>query len=251
MQEQDLAVLILAAGKGTRMENSLAKVLIPIAGKPTLEFVLDTAERLNPTRVIVVVGHQADRVQKIFSNRDLEFVLQKEQLGTGHAARQAEHTLTNFEGQILVLCGDMPLIKFETLESLLRRHKEVGAKCSVLTLKGNLNNDFGRIIRDANGSFLRIVEYRDASPQEKNVDEFNSGVYCFDKSLFFKALCSVSDSNIQREYYLTDALEYSVNIGCPVASLEIEDTDEIIGINTLNDLKRVEQLLKNRWLPPK
>ena len=251
MQEQDLAVLILAAGKGTRMENSLAKVLIPIAGKPTLEFVLDTAERLNPTRVIVVVGHQADRVQKIFSNRDLEFVLQKKQLGTGHAARQAEHTLTNFEGQILVLCGDMPLIKSETLESLLRRHKEVGAKCSVLTLKGKVNNDFGRIIRDANGSFLRIVEYRDASPQEKNVDEFNSGVYCFDKSLFFKALCSVSDSNIQREYYLTDALEYSVNIGCPVASLEIEDTDEIIGINTLNDLKRVEQLLKNRWLPPK
>ena len=216
MQEQDLAVLILAAGKGTRMENSLAKVLIPIAGKPTLEF-----------------------------------VLQKEQLGTGHAARQAEHTLMNFEGRILVLCGDMPLIKFKTLGSLLRRHKEVGAKCSVLTLKGNLNNDFGRIIRDANGSFLRIVEYRDASPQEKNVDEFNSGVYCFDKSLFFKALCSVSDSNIQREYYLTDALEYSVNIGCPVASLEIEDTDEIIGINTINDLKRVEQLLKNRWLPPK
>ena len=251
MQEQDLAVLILAAGKGARMRKSLAKVLIPIAGKPTLEFVLDTAERLNPTRVIVVVGHQADRVQKIFSNRDLEFVLQKKQLGTGHAARQAEHTLTNFEGQILVLCGDMPLIKSETLESLLRRHKEVGAKCSVLTLKGKVNNDFGRIIRDANGSFLRIVEYRDASPQEKNVDEFNSGVYCFDKSLFFKALCSVSDSNIQREYYLTDALEYSVNIGCPVASLEIEDTDEIIGINTLNDLKRVEQLLKNRCLPQK
>ena len=135
MQEQDLAVIILAAGKGTRMENSLAKVLIPIAGKPTLEFVLDTAERLNPTRT-VVVGHQADRVQKIFSNRDLEFVLQKEQLGTGHAARQAEQTLENFEGRILVLCGDMPLIKPKTLESLLRRHREMEAKCTVLTLKG-------------------------------------------------------------------------------------------------------------------
>ena len=194
MQEQDLTVIILAAGKGTRMKNSLAKVLIPIAGKPILEFVLDTAERLNPTRTIVVVGHQADRVQKIFSYRDLEFVLQKEQLGTGHAARQAEQTLTNFEGRILVLCGDMPLIKSETLESLLRHHKEVRAKCTVLTLKGKLNNEFGRIIRDINGSFLRIVEYRDASPQEKNVDEFNSGVYCFDKSLFFKALCSIGDS---------------------------------------------------------
>ena len=154
--------------------------------------------------------------------------------------------MTNFEGRILVLCGDMPLIKPEKFESLLRRHKEVGAKCSVLTLKGKVNNDFGRIIRDVNGSFLRIVEYREASPREKNVDEFNSGVYCFDKSLFFKALCSIGDSNIQKEYYLTDALEYSVNIGCPVASLETENTDEIIGINTPDDLKLVEQLLKNR-----
>ena len=185
MQEQDLAVIILAAGKGTRMENSLAKVLIPIAGKPTLEFVLDTAERLNPTRIVVVVGHQADRVQEIFSNRNLEFVFQKEQLGTGHAARQAEQTLANFEGRILVLCGDMPLIKPKTLGSLLRRQKEMGAKCAVLTLKSIINNDFGRIIRDANGSFVRVVEYREASPQEKNVDELNSGVYCFDKSLFF------------------------------------------------------------------
>ena len=251
MQEQDLAVIILAAGKGTRMGNSLAKVLIPIAGKPTLEFALDTAERLNPTRTVVVVGHQADRVQKIFSNRDLEFVLQKEQLGTGHAARQAEQTLTNFEGRILVLCGDMPLIKPKTLESLLRRHREMEAKCTVLTLKGKANNDFGRIIRDVDGSFLRIVEYREASAEEKNVDEFNSGVYCFDKSLFFKALCSIGDSNIQKEYYLTDALEYSVNSGCLVASLETEDADEIIGINTLDDLKRVEQLLKNRCLPQK
>ena len=120
-----------------------------------------------------------------------------------------------------------------------------------MTLKGKVNNDFGHIIRDVNGSFLMVVEYRDASPQEKNVDEFNSGVYCFDKSLFFKALCSIGDSNIQKEYYLTDALEYLVNSGCLVASLETEDTDEIIGINTLDDLKRVEQLLNNRCLPPK
>ncbi len=250
MQEQDLAVIILAAGKGTRMENSLAKVLIPIAGKPTLKFVLDTAERLNPTRTVVVVGHQADRVQKIFSNRDLEFVLQKEQLGTGHAARQAEQTLANFEGQILVLCGDMPLIKPETLESLLRRHREMEeAKCTVLTLKGKINNDFGRIIRDVDGSFLRIVEYREASAEEKNVDEFNSGVYCFDKRLFFKALYCIADNNTQKEYFLTDTLEYLVKNRYLVASLETEDADEIIGINTPHDLKRVEQLLKNGVYP--
>ncbi len=117
------------------MKNSLAKVLIPLAEKPTLEFVLDSVATLNPSRTVVVVGHQADRVQEIFSNRGLEFVLQKEQLGTGHAARQTEQKLANFEGCILVLCGDMPLIKTETLQRLLREHKKTRAKCTVLTLK--------------------------------------------------------------------------------------------------------------------
>ena len=249
MQEQDLAVIILAAGKGTRMQNSLAKVLIPIAGKPTLEFVLDTAATLNPSRILVVVGHQAELVQKIFSNRNLEFVLQKEQLGTGHAARLTEQKLTNFEGSILVLCGDMPLIKTKTLQQLLLEYRKKKAKCTVLTLKSNAKNDFGRIIRDDEGSFLKIVEHRDATYKEKEVDEFNSGVYCFDKELFFKALSSIHDNNTQKEYYLTDTLEYSVKIGYPVASVQTEDADEIIGINTPYDLQRVEQLLKNRPSP--
>ena len=124
----------------------------------------------------------------------------------------------------------------------------MGAKCTVLTLKGKANNDFGRIIRDVDGSFLRIVEYREASAEEKNVDEFNSGVYCFDKRLFFKALYCIADNNTQKEYFLTDTLEYSVKNGYLVASLETEDADEIIGINTPDDLKRVEQLLKNGCL---
>ena len=251
MQEQDLAVIILAAGKGTRMQNSLAKVLIPVAGKPSLEFVLDTAATLNPSRTLVVVGYQADRVQEIFSNRDLEFVLQKKQLGTGHAARQTEQKLTSFEGCILVLCGDMPLIKTETLQQLLREYKKKKAKCAVLTLKSNAKNDFGRIIRDEGGSFLKIVEHREGTEKEKEVDEFNSGVYCFDKNLFFKALTSIDDNNIQQEYYLTDTLQYSVKVGCPVESVQTEDADEIIGINTPYDLQRAEQLLKNRPSPSK
>ena len=251
MQEQDLAVIILAAGKGTRMQNSLAKVLIPVAGKPSLEFVLDTAATLNPSRTLVVVGYQADRVQEIFSNRDLEFVLQKKQLGTGHAARQTEQKLTSFEGCILVLCGDMPLIKTETLQQLLREYKKKKAKCIVLTLKSKARNDFGRIIRDDEGSFLKIVEHREATEKEKEVDEFNSGVYCFDKNLFFKALTSIDDNNIQQEYYLTDTLQYSVKVGCPVESVQTEDADEIIGINTPYDLQRAEQLLKNRPSPSK
>jgi UDP-N-acetylglucosamine diphosphorylase/glucosamine-1-phosphate N-acetyltransferase len=244
MQEQDLAVIILAAGKGSRMQTSLAKVLIPIAEKPILDYVLNIAEKLHPARTIVVVGHQADQVQEAFSKRDLKFVLQEEQLGTGHAAQQAEQALCDFKGTVLVLCGDMPLIKTETLERLLLKHKEVSAKCSVLTLKSMEKHDFGRIIRDVDGAILKIVEHRDASAQEKIVDEFNSGVYCFDKILFFKALFYLGDDNVQKEYYLTDTLEYAMKNGYPVASVQIEDTDEIFGINSPEDLKRAEKLLE-------
>ncbi|MFL2948522.1 MAG: NTP transferase domain-containing protein [Nitrospinales bacterium] len=244
MQEQDLAVIILAAGKGSRMQTSLAKVLIPIAEKPILEYVLDVAEKLHPTRTIVVVGHQADQVQEKFFKRDLKFVLQEEQLGTGHAAQQAEQALCDFKGTVLVLCGDMPLIKTETLDRLLLQYKEVSAKCSVLTLKSKEKHDFGRIIRDVDGTILKIVEHRDASAQEKIVDEFNSGVYCFDKELFFKVLSCLGDDNAQKEYYLTDTLEYAMKNGYPVASVQIEDTDEIFGINSPEDLKRAEKLLE-------
>jgi UDP-N-acetylglucosamine diphosphorylase/glucosamine-1-phosphate N-acetyltransferase len=243
MQEQDLAVIILAAGKGSRMQTSLAKVLIPIAEKPILEYVLDVAEKLHPARTIVVVGHQADQVQERFSKRGLEFVLQEEQMGTGHAARQTEQALNDFKGNVLVLCGDMPLIKAETLERLLLQHEAVSAKCSVLTLKSKGKHDFGRIIRHVDGAILKIVEHRDASAQEKIVDEFNSGVYCFDKELFFKALSCLGDDNVQKEYYLTDTLEYAMKNGYPVASVQIKDTDEIFGINSPEDLKRAEKLL--------
>ncbi len=249
MQKQDLAVVILAAGKGTRMQSPLPKVLIPIFGKPTLEYVLDIAEKLSPARTLLVLGFQANRIRKKISKRNLEFVLQEEQLGTGHAAYQTEKVMRNFEGNILVLCGDMPLINPETLERLLNQHTKMAAKCTVLTLKTKMNNDFGRIIRDDEGSILRIVEFRDASEKEKNVDEFNSGVYCFDKNLFFKALSSIGDNNLQKEYYLTDTIEYFVKSGYFVASLQTEDTEEIIGINSLDDLKQVERLVEKKTHP--
>ena len=249
MQEQDLAVIILAAGKGTRMQSPLPKVLIPIFGKPILEYVLDIAEKLSPARTLLVLGFQADRIRKKISKRELEFVLQEEQLGTGHAAYQTEKVLINFEGNVLVLCGDMPLIKAETLARLLHHHKKIAAKCTVLTLKTRVNNDFGRIIRDDKGLISKIVEFRDASEKEKNVDEFNSGVYCFDKNLFFKALSSVGDNNLQKEYYLTDTIEYSVKSGYRIASIQTENTEEIIGVNSPDDLKRVEDLLEKTPCP--
>lgn len=243
MRQQDLAVIILAAGKGTRMRSSLAKVLLPIAGHPLLHYVLDLSSRLNPVRTIVVVGHQADQVREAFSDREVEFVVQKEQLGTGHAAQQAKAKLENFDGLVLVLCGDMPLIRPNTLLKMVAGHKASGAKCTVLTLKSSERHDFGRIIRDEKGSILKIVELKDASEVEKKVDEFNSGVYCFDSALFFKALEYIGPDNAQKEYYLTDTIEYLVRKGYPVQATQTQDADEILGINSPDDLNRAERLL--------
>lgn len=243
MRQQDLAVIILAAGKGTRMRSSLAKVLLPVAGHPLLHYVLDLSSRLNPVRTIVVVGHQADQVREAFSDREVEFVVQKEQLGTGHAAQQAKAKLENFDGLVLVLCGDMPLIRPNTLLKMVAGHKASGAKCTVLTLKSSERHDFGRIIRDEKGSILKIVELKDASEVEKKVDEFNSGVYCFDNALFFKALEYIGPDNAQKEYYLTDTIEYLVRKGYPVQATQTQDADEILGINSPDDLNRAERLL--------
>jgi UDP-N-acetylglucosamine diphosphorylase/glucosamine-1-phosphate N-acetyltransferase len=246
MRHPNLAVIILAAGKGTRMQSSLAKVLLPLADRPLLDYVLDLSSSLNPARTVVVVGHQADQVRETFAHKKAEFVIQAEQLGTGHAAEQAEVKLENFAGQVLVLCGDMPLIRPETLLLMLAKHQTSRAKCTMLTLKSRGCYDFGRIIRDENGAIAKIVEFKDASESEKKVDEFNSGVYCFDSDLFFKALSHVSPGNTQKEYYLTDTIEYLVRNGYLVDAIQTEDADEVLGINSPEDLDRAERLLADR-----
>ena len=225
------------------MQSSLAKVLLPLAGHPLLHYVLDLSSKLNPVRTIVVVGHQADQVQEAFADRNVEFVVQHQQLGTGHAAEQARAKLENFTGLVLVLCGDMPLIRPDTLLQMVAGHRESGAKCTVLTLKSDGCHDFGRIIRDENGLILKIVEFKDASDVEKKVDEFNSGVYCFDNELFFKALEHIDSDNAQKEYYLTDTIEYLVRKRYPVQATQTHDANEILGINSPDDLNRAEQLL--------
>ena len=243
MQQKDLAVIILAAGKGTRMKSSLAKVLLPLAGHPLLHYTLDLSSKLNPVQTIVVVGHQADQVQQAFADRGVEFVLQHEQLGTGHAAKQAKEKLENFKGLVLVLCGDMPLIRPDTLLEMVAGHRASGAKCTMLTLKSDGLHDFGRIIRDEKGLILKIVEFKDASDVEKKVDEFNSGAYCFDSGLFFKALEHVDSNNAQNEYYLTDTIEYLVRKRYPVQATQTQNANEILGINSPDDLNRAERLL--------
>jgi UDP-N-acetylglucosamine diphosphorylase/glucosamine-1-phosphate N-acetyltransferase len=243
MNSKGLAVIVLAAGKGTRMKSPIAKVLHPIKNQPLLYYVLESLVPLNPDFSILVVGFQSAVVKESFSDRGLIFVEQKEQLGTGHAAQQAKLALHDFSGDVLVVCGDMPLIKSQTLVDLVTRHREKKSACTVLTLKSSEKKDFGLVIRDEQGSVSKIVECKDASEDEKKVDEFNSGVYCFDKHLFLKALDEISNNNIQKEYYLTDTIEYIVNNGFLVESLQIRDNTQLLGINTQEDLSLAEKIL--------
>jgi len=244
--QKKLAVIVLAAGQGKRMKSPLAKVLQPLAGRPLLEYVLDTLNPLHPDRLIVIVGFQAQRVREACAGRRVEFAVQEEQLGTGHAVRQAEAALRDYEGDVLVLCGDMPFVKSETIFQLLEKHRSSAAACTLLTLKTRKLNDYGRVLRDASGEVARIVEKADAGPQENSVDEFNSGVYCFNKGLLFKALGDLGCGNAQNEYYLTDTIAYLVRRSLPLASVVTEDADEIFGVNSPEDLRKAEDILASR-----
>jgi bifunctional UDP-N-acetylglucosamine pyrophosphorylase/glucosamine-1-phosphate N-acetyltransferase len=244
MPRQELAVVILAAGKGTRMLSDRAKVLHSLASRPLLIHVLDTAAILNPQRVVVVVGFQAEEVKQACADRSVEFVEQKEQLGTGHAVLQAQAVLEDYEGDVLILCGDMPLIQSSTLQALLRMHNQTEADCTLLSLKTKEKKDFGRVVRSPEGAVLRIVEVRDASEQEKTIDEYNSGVYCFNKGILFKALASVDTRNAQGEYYLTDTVGILSRNGHVVACHSTRDADELLGINSSEDLAKAEKIIQ-------
>ena len=244
MEGKELAVIILAAGKGSRMKSPLVKALHPLASRPLLAHVLESVARLDPERTIVVTGHQGDKVRAAFTGPALEFVEQKEQLGTGHAVSQAGPALGDFQGTVLVLCCDMPFLKFSTLRQLIAKHHETKAQCTLLSLKTGEEKDFGRVVRDGEGAVLRIVENCDASPAEKMIDEFNSGVYCFDKKLLFNALGATGDRNAQNEIYLTDTIQWMRKKHFHIESVQTEDSMEIFGINSAEDLKLAELRLQ-------
>ncbi len=240
------AVIILAAGKGTRMKSSLAKALQPFSGQPLLAHVLKAVNPIKPLRTIVVVGYQSEAVKSRFGGEPVEFAEQTEQLGTGHAVMQAEQALGDFSGAVLILCADMPLIKTQTLRKLLERHEQTQAQCTLLVLKTPEVRDFGRVFQDGEGNVSKIVEAKDCSPEEKTVDEYNAGVYCFDKESLFNALREVGCDNEQREYYLTDTIGYLADRQNRVQSIITRDSEEILGVNTEGDLQRAEQIfLKN------
>ena len=242
----DLHLVVLAAGKGTRMRSSIPKVLHPAAGRPLIDHILRTAESLRPTSVIVVVGHQAEQVKVALGNRPgLRFAVQDPQLGTGHALLQTEPLLEHARGTLLLLSGDVPLLRRETIDRLLQTHQTRHAAATVLTAVVDDPTGYGRVLRE-HGDIAAIVEQKDASDDEQRIAEINSGVYAFDLPPLFEALRSIGATNVQREYYLPDLVRIYRARGLPVETVKLSDRNEILGVNSRRELADVATILRSR-----
>lgn len=239
------AAIVLAAGAGTRMKSDKPKVAHEVLGKPLVNWVLDAAEEAGIERLVTVVGHKREQVIPLVEDR-AEIVVQEEQRGTAHAVLSCSDALADFEGSLLVLSGDCPLITSETMKALIDMRESNDAAVVVLTMEMPDPTGYGRIIRDADGSVARIVEQKDASPEEAAVTECNSGFYCFDAKALFEALGQVGSDNAQGEFYLTDVLEISRNAGRAVLALPAKDPNECLGINTREQLAAVEEIARAR-----
>ena len=243
MKEKKFCALILAAGKGTRMKSDLAKVLHVLNGKPLLHYSLAAAESAGAEKIVVIIGHQADKIRDDFSSRGCIFVEQKPQLGTGHAVLQAKNVLADYKGLIVILCGDVPLLKPATIKSLVDNHLAAKAVVSVLTTIPPPPHAYGRIVKDDKDNVLKIVEYKDATEDEKKIGEINTGIYCVDTKFLFFALGKVKNINQQHEYYLTDIVEIACRAWQKVKSFIASDYIEVMGINTVEELSRAEKYL--------
>ncbi len=237
--------VVLAAGQGTRMKSDLYKVLHPVCGKAMVEHVIDNINRLGANRIVSIVGHGAEKVEETLGEKS-EYVLQQEQLGTAHAVQQAEALLGRLEGTTIVVCGDTPLIRSETMRDLVEHHKASAAKATILTAIADNPLGYGRIIRAENGQVLRNVEQKDATPEEQKVNEINTGTYCFDNQALFEALKKVRNDNAQGEYYLPDVIGILQGEGAVVSAYATEDFSETLGINDRVVLAEAEQVMRAR-----
>lgn len=240
-----LLTVILAAGKGTRMESSLPKVLHEVGGKSMLQNVLDAAISAGSSRNVVVVGFGGEMVKEAVGGQ-AEFVEQKEQLGTGHAVMQAEALLRDFDGTVMVLCGDTPLLTGELLSNLYAAHKKAQAQATVLTAIMPDATGYGRVIRREDGAVMRIVEQKDALPEELSINEVNSGIYCFEAKTLIRALAQLDCKNAQGEYYLTDVFQILNDCGHRIWAVAAEDYQMTLGINSRLQLAQAEMILRRR-----
>lgn len=239
--------LILAAGKGTRMKSALPKVLHKVGGLPMVEQVLLAVKKAGVKRNVVVVGFGGEAVQSYLGDA-AEIVMQKEQLGTGHAVLQAEPLLKDTQGTILVTCGDTPLVTTDTFNALIECHNKTQAAATVLTAIMPDPTGYGRVIRDSQGQVLKIVEQKDGSPEELAVSEVNAGIYCFDSTLLWQMLHSVTNDNAQGEYYLTDIIGMLVSAGKRVSAFAAPDYKETLGVNSRIQMAEAERVMRLRKL---
>ena len=243
---KDVAALVLAAGKGTRMKSELAKVLHQIDGKPMIHYVVDLAREVGSERIILVIGYQKEKVMETCQNMNVQYAIQEEQLGTGHAVRITEKQFRDYHGNILVLSGDVPLLTTQTIKKLIEKHYKSQAIATLLTAEIDNPSGYGRIIRNEYGNIIRIVEHKDANEEELKIKEINVGIYLFKKNHLFKTLKLIKNDNVQGEYYLPDVVKIYVEQGEKVVPLLTPDFNETRGINTIEQLKLAETILLKR-----
>jgi len=238
---KELRVIILAAGKGTRMNSDIPKVLHKLQGKALIDYVIDESELLDPKEIILVVGFKKEQVIKHTKNRiHLKYATQVEQLGTGHAVLQTKELLKNKKGHILILYGDVPNIKASTLMPIVEDHISNNRDLTLITAEIDDPSGYGRIIRDNNGNLLKIIEEKDCNDNEKKIKEWNPGIYIFKTKEVFRILNSIKTNNASKEYYLTDAIGLAQQSNMQIKAIKIANSDEVIGINTTDQLKELE-----------
>jgi len=237
-EREGFRTIILAAGKGKRMKSDLAKVLHPVCGVPMLTYSVAAARAAGARKIVVVIGHQAARIRELFDKDELIFVEQRALLGTGHAVLQAEEAFKGYTGAVVILCGDVPLIRPETVRALYDRHRSDDAALTVLTTIPTEPAGYGRLVKAKDGRVLKIVEDKDATPDEKRIREINTGIYCVESPFLFDAVSSLGNRNAQGEYYLTDIVEIASKKGLRVTSILADDPEEVMGINTCEELEK-------------
>ncbi|MBN1380810.1 MAG: NTP transferase domain-containing protein [Deltaproteobacteria bacterium] len=245
-QANALSTIILAAGKGTRMKSDLAKVLHQLGGRPLISYSIDLAHQIGSEKICAVIGHQADAVRRVVKDRAVIFVEQRELLGTGHAVMQARDIFDGYEGTILILCGDVPLLSLATTQALIETHRREKAHITVMTVVLQDPGSYGRIVKDASGAICRIVEAKDATEEEKKIGEINTGIYCVECNTLFDAVSQIGNTNVQKEYYLTDIIEIAIQKRLKVQSFLAVEPIEVMGINTPEDLHKAVTYQKIR-----
>ena len=247
-----LATVILAAGKGKRMKNpDKSKVMFELAGTPLIEYVVNLALKIESEKVVLIVGHQKQSVIDFINLKyendisKISFAHQDQQLGTGHAIVQTYDSLKNFDGDVLILSGDVPLLRYETVANFLAFHKN-NFKASLLSAILSDPYGYGRIIRDGNGNFIDITEEKDAADEIKKIKEINSGIYIIDSKLLFEAIKTLDTDNAQGEYYLTDIFRYFKENKVSIGAIPVKNNIEIAGINTVEQLEQMSVLINNK-----